>query len=258
MLSNAGQMALLIRFLLSTALAVAAGCVSTQSMVESRFLSLHGCRAETVTRTASGWVATGCGVRAQFYCFDTDDDDDYDSDEETLLGHLLFSGLDDDGDDVCVQEQVNARPERVQPRDPTIVSKGRDGTVRLQAHVPLLDAPRGELLLSAAPAWNVPGIGIRMALELEQPLPDACAAQVWIDGKAEAVRSARQGEFAVAMAITSDQLARMGQAKNLAFQACDRVATLHYGGLARVRLFASRFAETRARVFTPAAQANAK
>jgi hypothetical protein len=244
-----------MKFLLCAALAAAAGCASTQSVVESRFAALHGCRAETVTPTRSGWIATGCGVRAQFYCFDTDDED-YDSDEDTILGHLLFSG--NDGDDVCVQEQVDVRTQRVQTRDPTIVAKGADGTVRLKAYVSLLDTPRGELLFSAAPAWKVPGIGIRMALELEQPLPDTCAAQVWIDGKAEAVRSVRQGEAAVAMAITSDQLARMGQARNLAFQACDRVATLHYGGLARVRLFASRFAETRSRVFTPATQARAE
>jgi len=72
-LSTPGQMPLLIKFLLGATLAFAVmGCVSTQSMVQSRFAALHGCRAETVTRTASGWVVTGCGVRAQFYCFDTD------------------------------------------------------------------------------------------------------------------------------------------------------------------------------------------
>jgi hypothetical protein len=248
-------MALLIKFLLCAALAVAAGCASSQSVVESRFAALHGCRAEKVVPTASGWIAIGCGVRAHFYCFDTDDED-YDSDEDTILGHLLFSG--NDGDDVCVQEQVDVHKERVQVKDPTIVAKGADGTVRLKAFVPLLDAPRGELLFSAAPGWKVPGIGIRMVLELEQPLPETCPAQVWIDGKAEAVRSQRHGDAAVLIAITSDQLARMGQAKNLSLQACDHVATLHHGGLARVRLFASRFAETRARVFTPSTQASVR
>jgi hypothetical protein len=198
-------------------------------------------------------------VEAHFVCFDNDDDDDdYDSDEETFVGHvvgrMLFSGLDDD--DVCIQEQVDRGPERVQLRDPTVVSKGQDGTARLRAHVPLLDSPRGALTLVGIPEWRDPSVAIRMALELETALPEPCQARLWVDGVPAAVRSERKGDATVTMAVTAEQLARLAQAQHAGLEACGTVAMLDAGATARLRLFAGRFGDARARLL-PAAMAKA-
>lgn len=235
---------------------LAAGCAGTQSLVESRFAALHGCPAETVTATRGGWVATGCGVRAHFTCFDTDDD--YQHDEDTpiagqVLGAMLFSGL--DSDDVCIQEQVDSGSEYAQPRDPTEVWKGEDGAVRLRADVPLMDTPRGQLRLVGVPTWRDPAVAARVTLELGKPLAATCPAKLWIDGVAtQVLPSVRNGDSTVTLAIEAQQLAALARAQHASFEICGWVANLDPGARARVRLFAGRFADARARLL-PAAEA---
>jgi hypothetical protein len=219
-------------------------------MVERRFQALHGCQAETVTETAGGWMAVGCGVRAHFMCFDKDHE------SNDLLMDLLF----DDAlvsDDVCIQEQVDRGREHAAPRDPTVVSKGADGTVRLRAHVTLRGEPRGDLLLVGAPTWKDSAIGIRMSLELDEPLPEDCRARIWIEGDAIDVRSLRDSDNSVQMAVPIERLAEVGKADSAALEACGRITALDFGALSRIRLFASRFSETRARLL-PAAPASAR
>lgn len=236
-------------------LVLANGCAGTQSLVERRFAALHGCPAETVMAVNGGWVATGCGVRAHFMCFDTDDDDHYDEDE-TIAGHIvssmLFSGLGDD--DVCIQEQVDRVAERMQPpRDPTEVSKAKDGSVRLRMHVPL-SAPDGLLVVTGAPEWRDPSVAVRMTLEGEEPLAEPCAAQLWIEGAASHLPALRNSDSTISMALTADQLAQLAESEHVSFEACGRVVPLDAGARARLRLYASRYADARARLL-PAAEA---
>jgi hypothetical protein len=237
-------------------LAMATGCASTQSLVESRFAALHGCRAETVHATAGGWVATGCGVRAHFTCFDTDDDHHHDEDQPIagrILEGILFSGL--DSADVCIQEQVDSGPEYAQPKDPTEVWKGDDGAVRLRADVPLMDTPRGQLRLVGLPTWRDPAVAARVTLQIENPLPETCPSKLWVDGVATpALPSVRNGDSAVTVALTAEQLAALSRAQHASFDVCGWIANLDTGARARVRLFAGRFADARARLL-PAAEA---
>lgn len=246
----------LLKKLPLTALLVLAGCASTQSLVERRFAALHGCRAESVHATAGGWVASGCGVRAHFTCFDTDDDHHHDEDTPIagrILGAMLFSGL--DSADVCIQEQVASGPEYAQPKDPTEVWKGDDGAVRLRADVPLMDTPRGQLRLVGLPTWRDPAVGARVTLQIENPLPETCPGKLWVDGVATpALPSVRNGDSAVTVALTAEQLAALSRAQRASFDICGWVANLDAGARARVRLFAGRFADARARLL-PAAEA---
>jgi hypothetical protein len=238
------------------ALTFSTGCAGTRSLVESRFAALHGCPAETVTRTSGGWVATGCGVRAHFTCFDTDDDHHHDEDQPIagrILESMLFSGL--DRDDVCIQEQVGGGQEYAQPRDPTEVWTGDDGAVRLRADVPLMDTPRGQLRLVGLPTWRDPAVAVRVTLELDNPLAETCPATLWIDGVATPVLpSVRNGDRVVTVALEAEQLAALARAQYASFDICGWVANLDAGARARVRLFAGRFADARARLL-PAAEA---
>ena len=230
-----------------------AGCASTQSLVQTRFQALHGCPADVVHRTAGGFVAIGCGVRAHFVCFDTDDDDD-----DSLIGDLVFDPM-FERDDVCIQEQVDRGPEHVAPRDPTEVSKTKDGAVRLRASVPLMSEPRGGLYLMAAPTFKDPAVAIRMSLELNEPLADKCSARVWADGVSSPVAYVkRESDATVLLAVTSDQLAQLARASTAALEACGQLAKLDLGALPRIRLFERRFAEARARLLPAASAARAR
>jgi hypothetical protein len=256
---HAVPMALLKNFLLTglLILVLATGCAGTQSLVESRFAALHGCRAETVTAVAGGgWIATGCGVRAHFNCFDTDDDHHHDEDTPIagrILGAMLFSGL--DSDDVCIQEQVDSGPEYAQPRDPTEVWTGDDGAVRLRADVPLMDTPRGQVRFVGLPTWRDPAVAARVTLQLESPLAATCPAKLWIDGVSSPVLpSVRNGDSTVTVALEAEQLAALARAQHASLDICGWVANLDAGSRARVRLFAGRFADARARLL-PAAEA---
>jgi hypothetical protein len=258
-LSDAAEPMRLLKNLPLTALlglTIANGCASTQSLVESRFAALHGCRAESVHATAGGWVATGCGVRAHFTCFDTDDDHHHDEDQPIagrILEDMLFSGL--DSDDVCIQEQVERGPEYAQPKDPTEVWKGKDGAVRLRADVPLMDTPRGQLRIIGLPTWRDPAVAVRVTLQIENPLPEPCPSKLWVDGTATpALPSVRNGDSAVTVALTAEQLAAISRAQHASFDICGWIANLDSGARSRVRLFAGRFADARARLL-PAAEA---
>jgi len=232
-------------------LVVLVGCAGTQSLVHSRFQALHGCAADAVYRTAGGFVAVGCGVRAHFVCFDTDDDDD---DDDSLIAELLIEPM-FERDNVCIQEQVERGREHVVPRDPTEVAKGKDGTVRLRASVPLMDAPRGQLSFVGAPTFADPAVAVRMSLELREPLAETCTGRVWVDGAASPIKYVkRENDATVLFAITSEQLAALARAHTAALEACGQVAKLDLGALPRIRLFAGRFAGARARLL-PAASA---
>lgn len=225
----------------------AVGCATTQSLVKQRFAALHGCAATRVTASAGGgWVATGCGIRAHFVCFDPNR-------ETTFTGAVL-----DDlvvGDDVCIQEQVDARPERFEVHDPIVVSKAQDGSARLRLRVPLFSAPRGELSLIGAPSWRDPAVALRVALQLDEPLPDSCSARLWIDGAESRVRQReRESATALRLALTSEQLAQLGHANAVALELCGHLVQFDRGARARVRLFAERFATARTRLL-PAALA---
>jgi hypothetical protein len=238
------------------AVVLGTGCAGTQSLVESRFAALHGCRAETVRAVSGGWVATGCGVRAHFTCFDTDDDHHHDEDTPIagrILGAMLFSGL--DSDDVCIQEQVEGGLEYAQPRDPTEVWTGQDGAVRLRADVPLMDTPRGQVRFVGLPTWRDPAVAARVTLQLENPLAETCSAKLWIDGVATPVLpSVRNGDNIVTVALEAEQLAALARAQHASFDVCGWIAAFDPGARARVRLFAGRFADARARLL-PAAEA---